>query len=169
MIFMNTTSLVRNALVALSLGAFLISPAHATQPAGNQEFERPTSSARIPAGRVARLINMFENNSLASVHAAQSDAANNTTQAPTIARIQQGDRTITAVLPQETLQKIFNYLPLEDAGHAREACVAFCSALSGPEYVRSSQSAQFLRHLQTSRQASSLVDTMLSGPLLLGE
>ena len=142
--FINPASLLRNTFVALSLGAFLISPTYAGL--GDQDFKPNSSSALVPAS-----------------HAVPSDAENDTTDVPT-ERVEQDANSI-ASRPIEVLERILQFLPAKDASRAKKVCVNFHEALSGPKYDNLFQLTRFLRYLQTSRQASPLVDTLLSGPL----
>ena len=155
MTFMNSLPLLRNSFLALSLSAFLIPEAYAAADNNNDQA----------IGQVARLASMFENNSLASIHDAQSGG-----HVTDITRVSPPeDQNITHALPHEMLSHVFSQLSLKDILATKGTCTlfynAFHNAFSDETSTEKFKVGVFLYHLRKTDQISLRGNGILSSPL----
>jgi len=124
---MNTISLLRNAFMALSLGAFLISPARAG--VSNQDFEAKRSSSPV--------------------------SVSNTPPSHDEGGDERDINELTAnELPSEMLAKIFMHVPMEDLDAIYWTSHTFRSALSPLKNTEQFQIRELISYFVRCEQSS---------------
>jgi hypothetical protein len=156
---MNTPSLFRNAFVALSLSAFLISPAHAG--ASDQDCETLPSTLALVSKTAS-----FGTTGASAKDDDGSYASSRKVQQPSEASTPQADANISIVLSTEMLQHLYdNFLSIDDTVEAKKTCKALYETFSASRYTRWLDVAKFLRHPEILPLSTPFATTMLSGPI----
>ncbi|MDC0349382.1 F-box protein [Alphaproteobacteria bacterium] len=153
MIFMNTVPLLRNAFVALSLGAFLISPTYAAQSDDIDMVDVEASSSQSPL--------RFGATAIPEGVVPEEQVRGH------IKRIQQPTNSIVVVLPPETLQHIFRFLSVRDGVSLRETCYAFYHALSDTRFNRAFKFGTLLHSMYPPNRSPEFAHGITDLPLAL--